>query len=206
MPELNVKKIDSSPSEADLKMRREKLEYAVEQFKPKLLMDIQAYLKHFRLFHLLEQAEDLWSELKITAIRNAGNYDPECSARAWLRQAAFYMIQRLSRDEKRTPQITQISEAALKFGFDGNADETSETELLDYLRQKSIDRFFKENQLKTDEILSVVDENDRRILRMSFVDGYSNREIAAHLGISEGAADVRLSRARNKLRKEFLKQ
>jgi RNA polymerase sigma factor (sigma-70 family) len=206
MPELNVKKFDGSPSEANLKIRREKLEYTVEQFRPNLLMDIQVYLKQFKLFHLLEQTEDFWSELKITAIRNANNYDPECSARAWLRQAAFYMIQRLSRDEKKHPQITQISEAALKFGFDGNTDETSETELLDYLRQKSVDRLFKENQLKADEILSVVDESDRRILRMSFVDGYSNREIAAHLGISEGAAHVRLSRARNRLRKEFLKQ
>lgn len=206
MPELKAKKIDSSPSEADLKIRREKLEYAVEQFKRNLLLDIQVYLKKFKLFHLLEQSEDFWSELKITAIRNAGNYDPECSARAWLRQAAFYIIQRLSRDEKKHPQMTQIIEAALKFGFDGNADQSSETELLDYLKQKSIDRFFKENQLKADEILSVVDESNRRILRMSFVEGFSNREIATHFGISEGAAEVRLSRARNKLRKEFLKQ
>lgn len=205
MPEQNAKKIDSSPSEADLKVSREKLEDAIEQFGKNLLMDIRMFLKQFKLPDSKEYAEEIFSEVKITALRNAGNYNPECSARAWLRQAAFYKIRHLYRDEKKQPPMTSIGDAAATFGFDGNVENASESELFDYLEQKSVERFFRENQLKADEILSVVKENDRKILRMSFIGGYSNREIAAHLGISEGAADVRLSRARNRLQREFLK-
>lgn len=205
MPEQNARKFDSSPSEDELKLSREKLEEALERFEKNLLMDIRMYLKQFKLTHLLEQADEFFSELKITALKNAGNYNPECSARAWLRQAAFYMVQRLYRDGKKQPNVTSISDAALNFGFDGNVENASESELFDYLEQKSIERFFRENQMKADEILSVVNEKDRKILRWSFVDGYSNKEIAAHLGIAENAADVRLSRARNRLKSEFLK-
>lgn len=205
MPEQNARKFDSSPSEDELKLSREKLEEALEQFEKNLLMDIRMYLKQFKLTHLLEQADEFFSELKITALKNAGNYNPECSARAWLRQAAFYMVQRLYRDGKKQPNVTSISDAALNFGFDGSIENASESELFDYLEQKSVERFFRENQMKADEILSVVNEKDRKILRWSFVDGYSNKEIAAHLGIAENAADVRLSRARNRLKSEFLK-
>lgn len=206
MPELNAKKIESSPSESDLKASREKLEDAIEQFKKNLLMDIRVYLRQFELFDLLDQAEDFWSELKVVAAKNAGNYNPENSARAWLRQAAFFMVQHLCRDQKKQPRTTSVSNAVLKFGFVGDVENASESELFDYLEQQSVERFFRENQLKAEEILSVVNEKDQKILRLSFISGYSNKEIAAHYGISEGAADVRLSRARTNLRKEFLKQ
>lgn len=205
MPEQNARKIDSSPSEADLNLRREKLEEAIEQFEENLLMDIRMYLRKLKLPASKEHTEEIFSVVKITALKNAGNYDPDCSARAWLRQAAFYKIQHLYRDGKKQPPTTSISEAAQKFGFEGNIEIASESELFNYLEQKSVERFFRENQLKADEILSVVNEKDRKILRWSFVDGFSNKEIAAHLGISENAADVRLSRARNRLQREFLK-
>ena len=203
MPEQNARKIDSSPSDADLNWER--LEEAIEQFEKNLLMDIRIYLRKLKLPDSKEHAEEIFSEVKITALKNAGNYDPDCSARAWLRQAAFYKIQHLYRDGKKQPSTTSISDAAQKFGFDGNIENASESELFDYLEQKSVERFFRENQLKANEILSVVNEKDRKILHWSFVDGFSNKEIAAHLGISEGAADVRLSRARNRLQSEFLK-
>lgn len=206
MPERKAVKIESSSNEADLILRREKLQEAIERFKPNLLMDIRVYLKRFNLAHLLEQAEEFYSELKITALKNAGNYNPECSAKAWLRQAALYMIQHSSRDERRQPRTTPISDAVLDFGFDGSVENASESELFDYLKQKSVERFFRENQLNADEILSVVNADDRKILKMRFVVGCNTKEIAAHFGISEGNADVRLSRAKSRLRKGFLKQ
>ena len=206
MPEQNAKKIESSPSESDLKASREKLEDAIEQFKKNLLMDIRVYLKRFKLPDSKEHAEEILSEVKITALKNAGNYNSENSAKAWLRQAALYMIQHLCRDQKKQPRTTSVSDAVLKFGFDGDVENASESELFDYLEQRSVERFFRESQLKAEEIISVVNDKDQKILRLSFIVGYSSKEIAAHYGISEGAADVRLSRARTNLRKEFLKQ
>lgn len=206
MPEQNAKKIESSPSESDLKASREKLEDAIEQFKTNLLMDIRVYLRKFKLPDSKEYAEEIFSEVKITALKNASNYNPENSAKAWLRQAAFFMIQHLYRDGKKQPRTTSVSDVVLKFGFEGDVENASESELFDYLEQRSVEKFFRENQLKAEEILSVVNEKDQKILRLSFINGYSNKEIAAHYGISENAADVRLSRARTNLRKEFLKQ
>ncbi len=206
MPEQNAKKIESSPSESDLKASRKKLEEAIEQFKTNLLMDIRVYLRKFNLPDSKENVEEVFSEVKITALKNAGNYNPENSAKAWLRQAAFFMIQHLCRDQKKQPRTTSVSDAVLKFGFAGDVENASESELFDYLEKQSVERFFRENQLKAEEILSVVNEKDQKILRLSYIGGLNTKEIAAHYGISEGAADVRLSRARTNLRKEFLKQ
>lgn len=148
MPEQTAKKIESSSSAADLKTCRGKLETAIEQFKPNLMMDIRVYLKQFKLPHLLEYTEEFYSELQITALKNARNYDPECSARAWLRQAAFFMVQHLSRDARKQPRITAVSEAALKFSFDGSVENASESELFDYLEQNCISKAWTKAMMK----------------------------------------------------------
>lgn len=206
MSQRKAEENNRASSEADLKLRRERLEGAMLQFEPNLLMDIRLYLRQFNLLHLMKDAEELWTEVKITALKNAQNYNPECSAKAWLRQAAFHSIQHLYRDQKKQLPVTSISEVAQKFGFNGNIEESSESELFDYLEQKSVERFFRDSQLTAEEILSVVNEDERRILRLRFINGLSTKEIASHFGISEAAADVRLSRAKNRLRKEFLRQ
>ena len=205
MQERKVEKIDYSLSEVELNRRREKLEAAMVQFEPNLLMDIRLYLKRFKLEHLSGRAEGIWHEVVNTALRNANNYNPECSAKAWLRQAAFYAVQHLYRNVKKQIPTTAIGEAAQNFGFDGDTEETSETALFDYLEQRNVKRFFKQEQFTADEILSLIEESDGKILRMRFVEDLSTREIAAHFGISEGAAGVRLSRAKSRLRREYLK-
>lgn len=206
MQEEKVQRIEHSLSEAELYRRREKLEAAMVQFESNLLMDIRLYLKKFKLERLLDRAEGIWHEVVNTALKNASNYNPECSAKAWLRQAAFYAVQHLYRDMKKQVTTITIGEAAQHFGFVGDTEETSETELFDYLEQKNVKRFFKQEQFTADEILSLVNESASKILQMRFVEDLSTREIAANFGISEGAADVRLSRAKGRLRKEYLKQ
>ena len=205
MQKRKVEKMDYSLGETELNRRRESLEAAMIEFEQNLLMDIRLYLKQFKLEHLLGKAESIWHEVVGVALRNANNYNPECSAKAWLRGVAFNVVRHLKRDDKNQISLTSISETVGKCGFDGNVEETSETELFDYLEQRSVKCFFRQEQFTADEILSLVNENDGKILRMRFVEDLSTREIAAHFGISEGAADVRLSRAKNRLRREFLK-
>lgn len=205
MQKREVVKTDYSLGETELKRRRELLESAMIEFERNLLMDIRLYLKQFKLEHLSGKAESIWHEVVGTALQNANNYNPECSAKAWLRGVAFNVVRHLKRNDKNQIPLTSISDAVGKFGFDGNTEETSETELFDYLEQRGVKRFFRQEKFTADEILSVVNDGDSKILRMRFVEDLSTREIAVHFGISEGAADVRLSRAKNRLRKEFLR-
>jgi DNA-directed RNA polymerase specialized sigma24 family protein len=54
------------------------------------------------------------------------------------------------------------------------------------------------------ELLSLVDDNDRRILTLAYVDQLNGIELAAALGVREGAAYVRVARAKEHLRKKYL--
>ena len=205
MHESKSKKSNASLNDVEITLRREKLEDAILRYGSNLLMDIRMYLKRFGLEHFLGQAEDIWSEIKVTALQNAGNYNPECSAKAWLRQAAFYTVLHLNRDEKKEITTFSISDVVQQLGFEDDVDQTNETELFDFLRQKSLNHLWGTNSFTFDDILSVVEKDDRKILELKFVEGLTAKEIAAHYGISEGAAEVRLHRAKNRLKREFLK-
>jgi len=54
-----------------------------------------------------------------------------------------------------------------------------------------------------EELLGLVSEPDRQVLRLAIVEGLSGRELAAQLGITEGAARVRLHRAKQQLRRTY---
>ena len=161
----------------------------------KITIAIPEFLSHLQVFNGYVVPYNVYVD----------NYDPTCSAKAWLRQAAFFAVQHLNRNEKRQIQTPAISEIVKKYGYKENYDETLESELFDYLQRNQTKHFFND-KLNAEEILSVVNEEDRKILRFKYVFGYSTKEIAANLGISEGAADVRLSRAKKRLRKGYLEQ
>ena len=196
--------VDAS-DEREINLQRERVENAIIEFEKNFLKDIQVYLKQFNFEYSPERAQEIFCQAKITALKAARNYNPQCSARAWIRAVIFNEVRSFLRDEKTRVSLLSVSEAAQKYGFENLTEETSETDLFDYLNQQSAREFFR-GLPNADEILSLVNADDRRILHLRYVEGYSAREIAAHFGINEGAAEVRLSRAKNRLRKEFLKQ
>jgi DNA-directed RNA polymerase specialized sigma24 family protein len=53
------------------------------------------------------------------------------------------------------------------------------------------------------ELLSLVSESDQQVLRLAVIEGLSGRELAVELGITEGAARVRLHRAKQQLRRVY---
>ena len=54
-----------------------------------------------------------------------------------------------------------------------------------------------------DELLSLVDEDHRRLLRLAFIEGLRGKSLAARMGISEGAAWARTSRSLSRLRRAY---
>lgn len=60
--------------------------------------------------------------------------------------------------------------------------------------------------LEIQEALGTIDEEDRRIVLLSLVSGYSGKEIAAMTGLSHAAVRTRLSRIMAKLRLKLRKE
>jgi RNA polymerase sigma factor (sigma-70 family) len=59
------------------------------------------------------------------------------------------------------------------------------------------------SRLRVEEILSLVGEGPRRVLRLAFVEGLRGKALAARLGIKEGSANVALNRAKAQLRETY---
>jgi RNA polymerase sigma factor (sigma-70 family) len=65
------------------------------------------------------------------------------------------------------------------------------------------------NELETEELLTMISTlppGYRIVFNMYAIDGYSHKEIAEHLGISEGTSKSQLSRARNLLQSMLVNQ
>ena len=69
--------------------------------------------------------------------------------------------------------------------------------------------YYRDKQLSTagqttfDDLLTLVSDNDQRVLRLAFEGNLRGQSLAAELGISEGAAWARLSRAIKRLREAY---
>ena len=60
-----------------------------------------------------------------------------------------------------------------------------------------------ENRDRVDNVLKIIDENDRELLRERFEDGKSIREIAIERGMTVSKLETRSKRAIKKIRKYF---
>lgn len=80
-----------------------------------------------------------------------------------------------------------------------------ETELEEADRQPDLNKV--DNTLEADDLLKLVSElpaGYKIVFNMYAIDGYSHKEIAGHLGISENTSKSQLSRARNQLQMRLL--
>lgn len=146
-----------------------------------------------------------------TALRSVQNYKPNHSVHAWFLGIAANKIKefrrRLAYQAKKTQSIENGDNQ--EFGGDSNSagdglDWTAE-EQLDAIIYHSSQRDLLNNTSHTlDELLSLVNENDREILTLAYVDQMDGVEIAAKYGIREGAAYMRIARAKEHLRQNYL--
>mgnify|MGYP002777094025 FL=1 len=149
-------------------------------------------------------AEDILNDVVETALKIADKYNPAYPARPWLRKIAFNKVReqrrKCYRDRSKViaiadvPQVRRIQSQA--------ADLLSEDEMFGMMTQY-VDELDADSPM-LDELLSLVNESDRRTLKLAFVDGLRGKELAANLGIREGAANTRLSRAIDRLRKAYI--
>lgn len=183
------------------------LRTALEAHHKDLMTGIRVYLWKLgavrQRSELEEKAEEILQQTALEALRAANNYDPACASKSWLLGIALNRIRQMKRDHRRHSRvIVSIHEAVqAKVASQRSSDATiTEEELLALLYHDDPGR-----RQTLEEILSVVDQADRKVLSLHFVECLTGEELASALGTSVGAAYLRLSRAKIRLRQQFRK-
>jgi len=143
-------------------------------------------------------AVELLDELTVEALEHADRFRPSGQPVAWLLGIAANLIKRRQAEraarDRREPLVFDL--------YPGRRDALSEDELFD--RLAALDISHQGQDLETDEevaaILAHVSEDDQRVLRLAVLHDLNGRELAQALGVTPGAARVRLHRALNRLR------
>ncbi|MFT4262149.1 MAG: sigma-70 family RNA polymerase sigma factor [Nocardioides sp.] len=130
-----------------------------------------------------EDAADVVSETFLTAWRRLDEV-PDADARLWLFGVARHTLANRRRSTIRRDRLGTRLRQDLTAAIPDHAERVATT--TDILRA-----------------LRALGEADREVLELSLWEGLEPREIAAVLGIAEGAARTRLSRARGRLRAQL---
>lgn len=151
----------------------------------------------FRVGGRKELAEDLTSEIFIKALEHFNDFDESKSRFAWLYTIAHNHLANHFRDASRRVEIS-IEEKAEKTEID--VEET-----IEFLSPELLVDGFKEILRRDAErelwaILSQLTEEKKQLVTFKYLLGYSYKEIAEILGMSEVAAKVAAHRALNELK------
>lgn len=125
------------------------------------------------------QTEEILQEAVAQAFAKLDTYDSARPAVNWLLGFALNIIRQMKRHQGH--EAARINDAS----FD-------KVRLVDQLHGQA-----------AQELLSLVSESDQQVLRLAIIEGLSGRELAIELGITEGAARVRLYRAKQQLRRAY---
>jgi RNA polymerase sigma factor (sigma-70 family) len=157
-----------------------------------------------------QMADEVLQTTVEDALRGADIFDPSRSAYAWLLGIANYKIvdmQRAHFKERKRALSIESGVPRPVSALHQTSDPESQTpeDRLDAALYHSgqRDRLIDRSPF-LEEMLSLVDANDRKLLTLVYVEGLDGIELAAALGIREGAAYVRVARARDRLRQKFL--
>ena len=128
-----------------------------------------------------EAAQDAVQETALEAFKNIVKLKNEDAAKAWFFGILYNICKRFQREKYRAEFTT------LELCEELSSDETDETVLIgiDLIR-----------------LINALSEQEREIVLLSAVCGYSGKEIAAVTGIPHGTVRSKLSRALAKLREE----
>jgi len=133
-----------------------------------------------------EEAEDMLQEGFIKIYRDLKNYKPIAPLYAWMRTVVVRTALEHIRKRKRRPQ----SQGTVDEFYDLGRDEESSS------------------QMQAQELITLIRQLPTDLcycFNLYAIDGYSHKEIAELLGITEGNSKMRVSRARAILKKQVEK-
>ena len=144
-------------------------------------------------------AEDLTQEVFVKAHRGLAAFRGEAKASTWL----YRIATRCALDRLRSPAGREVSQRARRARAQADAEPqaadcpgpapTAEAQTARRAMSSCID-----------DLLRNLPDGYRTALVLSHFEGLADREVAAVLGVSVGAAKIRLHRARERLRRDLL--
>ena len=150
-----------------------------------------------------DRADDILQATTMeVAVKNAVRYDPSKPAYSWLMGIAVLKV----KEARRIQSVEYKKEGLIGDAYASDTEESaripglSEDEKLEKLLGENPDHSRLDETLPSGEdILVLVKEPERTLLRLAYVNEMSGKEIAQVLNTNEADAFVRLSRARKKL-------
>lgn len=143
-------------------------------------------------------ADELLSEVIAEALAHEDRFVSTGQPRAWMLGIAANLVRRrqveFARRDQREPLVRDL--------YPGLEEAMSDDELFDWMIQRADTDTIE--QLEQDQaavaLLNAVSPDDARVLRLAIINSLDGEALAQALGISPGAARVRLHRALNRLR------
>lgn len=135
-------------------------------------------------------AEDIVQEAFLKTIYNAPTFETEQQLRAWIKVVARNLTFNVLRKNKYINNYVDIED--IVYNKANRADESTEKEIEVKL--------FKE---KITESLTQINPDYRKIIELKWKWGKSNRDISQELDLTEGAAKLKLFRARKALKRKI---
>ncbi len=171
---------------------------------PLLLGIISSYVVRMGLAHgeaVQAAATDVLQDTVFEALKHADRFDPDTQPRAWLLAISVNVLKR-----KKTEAAKRYRREVLMSDLPGVASGMSESDFFDRLMEpaSSGPEQAIEMQEQIDEMLARVSTGDQEILRLALVHDLDTNTLAQALGMTPGAARVRLHRALNRLRKVWI--
>jgi RNA polymerase sigma factor (sigma-70 family) len=151
-------------------------------------------------------ADDIMAMTLEKAIKIANRFDPSQNAYSWLLTIANNELRdykkKVTREHRHSDLIFDMPDhQPQKQSQSGRQwSVLAEDEKLEQILQKSVDHLRLDEKLfGFEELLSLVGEDDRTILRLAYQNDLSGKGLATIMSITEAAALMRLSRARKRL-------
>lgn len=187
--------------------QRQLREY-IESNSDHLLNTLAMYVRQSGLAQGMQAKEDaleLLSEVTVEALAHAERYDPSRPLMAWLLGIGNNLLLRRRANQARQAQRGDLARdhSAVHTEQDGLSDDElferfAESEISEWNAQPLEDMVIADDEMM--RLLSPLSAEEQRVLYLSKIHNLDGDELAKELGISPGAARVRLTRALNHLR------
>ncbi|MDX2139934.1 MAG: sigma-70 family RNA polymerase sigma factor [Chloroflexota bacterium] len=167
---------------------------------PALLRTLRFYLARAGVHESLDgAASELLNETVVQALRHEQRFRPDAQPRAWLLGIAANLIRR-----KQVETVQMMRREPLVRDLAGDQDEMSDAELFDRFSALANDEpDALDNALAIKSLLAGLTPEDQHILKLAIEHQLDGNALGRALGVSPGAARVRLHRALARARTHF---